>query len=256
MPYQTIHEAQIYYEVYGNRKKNTVPILLIHGSTMTAESEWSKVIPALAEHYCVIAPDCRGHGKSSNPNHSYSFSEMAADLAALVHAQRFKRAHIVGHSNGGNVALVYLMEHAYAAQTAILQAANAHVTPEMVERETRVLTPEWVEANDREWMEQMIALHGPTYGPDYWRDLMQMTLKEILAGPNYTPIDLAQVRRPVLVIQGADDPANAPGRHGEYIAENIPGAELWTPAGIKHNVHKEIEEEWVARVLDFLKRRG
>jgi pimeloyl-ACP methyl ester carboxylesterase len=85
---------------------------------------------------------------------------------------------------------------------------------------------------------------------------MRMTLKEILAGPNYTPIDLALVRRPVLVIQGTEDPVNVPGRHGEYIAENIPGAELWTPAGIKHDVHKEIEEQWIARVPDFLKRRG
>jgi pimeloyl-ACP methyl ester carboxylesterase len=255
MPYQPIHEAQLYYEVYGDRKKNAVPILLIHGSTMTAESEWRQVIPALAEHYCVIAPDCRGHGKSSNPNHSYSFSEMAADLAALVHALRFKRAHVIGHSNGGNVALVYLMEHSYATQTAILQAANAHVTPEMVERETSVFTPEWVETNDREWMDRMVALHGPTYGPDYWRDLMRMTLKEILAGPNYTPQELAQVKRPVFVIEGGEDPVNAPGHQAKYIAENIPGSKLWRPASVKHNVHTERRREWLARVLDFIERQ-
>jgi hypothetical protein len=35
-----------------------------------------------------------------------------------------------------------------------------------------------------------------------------MTLKEILAGPNYTPQDLAQVKRPVLVIEGGQDPVN------------------------------------------------
>jgi pimeloyl-ACP methyl ester carboxylesterase len=256
MPYKPIHDAHIYYELYGDIKKNRVPILLIHGSTMTAQSEWGNIIPALAQHYCVIAPDCRGHGQSSNPQRTYSFAEMAGDLAELVHMLRFERVHVVGHSNGGNVALVFLMEHSGCAQTAVLQAANAHVTPELVEREVRVFTPEWVEAHAPEWMAQMIALHGPTYGPHYWRELMRLTLDEILAGPNYTPVDLAQVRRPVLVIQGADDPVNAPGRHGEYIADGIPGAELWLPMGIKHNVHKEDEEEWVARVLDFLRRRG
>ena len=256
MSYQTIHGAEIYYQIYGERRQDAAPILLIHGSTHTAETDWSEVIPALAERYFVIAPDCRGHGKSSNPRHSYSFSEMAADLAALVRALGFERAHAIGHSNGGNTALVYLMEHPEATQTAILQAANAHVTSEMVEREQRVFTPEWAEAHDPEWVQEMITLHGPTHGPEYWRDLMRLTLAEILAGPNYTPDDLAQVQRPVLVVQGAEDAVNAPGRHGEYIAENIPGAELWVPAGVKHTVHKERREEWLARVLDFLNRRG
>ena len=255
MPYQLINGAQIYYNVYGERK-SAAPILLIHGSTMTAESEWSNVIPALAGRYFVIAPDCRGHGKSSNPNHSYSFGKMAADLALLVRALGAERAHVIGHSNGGNVALVYLMEHPSATQTAILQAANARVTPDLVEREKRVFTPEWVEANDPAWMQEMVALHGPTHGPDYWRDLTRMTLKETLAGPNYTPQDLSQVKRPVLVIEGAEDPVNAPGHQAEYIAQNIPGAELWRPEGIQHNVHKDLREEWIARVLEFFKRRG
>ena len=256
MPYQTIHGAEISYQVYGESRQDAAPILLIHGSTHTGERDWSEVIPALAERYFVIAPDCRGHGKSSNPRHSYSFSEMAGDLAALVRALGFERAHVIGHSNGGNTALVYLMEHPEATQTAILQAANAHVTSEMVEREQRVFTPEWAEAHEPEWVQEMITLHGPTHGSEYWRDLMRLTLAETLAEPNYAPDDLAKVRRPVFVIQGAEDAVNAVGRHGEYIAENIPGAELWVPAGVKHTVHKERREEWLARVLDFLDRRG
>ena len=86
MPYQLITGARIFYSVHGSRATDTGPILLVHGSTMTAESEWNGVIPALAEKHFVIAPDCRGHGQSSNPHHTYSFSEMAADLAMLVRA--------------------------------------------------------------------------------------------------------------------------------------------------------------------------
>jgi pimeloyl-ACP methyl ester carboxylesterase len=83
---------------------------------------------------------------------------------------------------------------------------------------------------------------------------MRITLKEILAGPNYTPQDLAQVKRPVLVIEGAEDAVNAPGHQAEYMASNIPNAELWRPKGIKHNVHMERREEWIGRVLTFLTR--
>ena len=46
-----------------------------------------------------------------------------------------KNAHIIGHSNGGNVALVTLMEHSDVIQTCILQAANADATSHLVERE-------------------------------------------------------------------------------------------------------------------------
>ena len=256
MPCQTIYGANIYYEIHGNRRDDVAPILLIHGSVATAESDWGNVIRALAEQYLVIAPDCRGHGKSSNPNRSYSFAEMADDLVALVHALGFDQAYVIGHSNGGNVALIYLMEHPESARAVVVQAGNARVTPDLVERENRLFTPEYVEANRPEWMQQMIELHDSVHGAGYWRELMRWTLKEILAGPNYTPQDLAQVRKPVLVIEGTEDPVNAPGRQAEYMAANIPGAELWRPEGVKHNVHKERQEEWLARVLDFFQGRG
>jgi pimeloyl-ACP methyl ester carboxylesterase len=46
------------------------------------------------------------------------------------------------------------------------------------------------------------------------------------------------------------------GRHAQYLAENIPGAELWLPEGVRHNVHMERPDEWLERVVGFLKRRG
>jgi len=36
----------------------------------------------------------------------------------------------------------------------------------------------------------------------------------------------------------------------------VPNAELWIPEHTGHNVHLERKDEWIAKVLDFLKRRG
>lgn len=105
-------------------------------------------------------------------------------------------------------------------------------------------------------MALVYLMEHPTHGLDYWRGLMKLTLEEILAGPNYTPLDLARVRKPVLVIEGEEDPVNSPGHQAEYIAENIPNAELWKPAGVGHNVHMGQREEWIERALDFLGRKG
>ena len=80
--------------------------MLIHGSTIDSHTDWDSIAPDLAGGYKVFAPDCRGHGRSNNPCMSYSFKELADDVAAFVHAMGYERAHIIGHSNGGNVALV------------------------------------------------------------------------------------------------------------------------------------------------------
>jgi pimeloyl-ACP methyl ester carboxylesterase len=256
MPYIEINNANIYYQAYGDDHPDRAPIVLIHGSTVDSRTDWDAIAPELARQYRVFAPDCRGHGKSNNPHLSYSFKELADDVAAFVRAMRYERAHIIGHSNGGNVALVTLMEHAEIVQTCIPQAANAYVTRYLIEREPNVFDPARVEREAPTWRDEMIQLHGQAHGREYWRDLLWLTMKEIISEPNYSPAELARVEVPVLLIMGADDTVNAPDAHAQYIANHIPGAELWIPERTGHNVHLERRQEWLARVLDFLERRG
>ncbi len=256
MPFIELNDARIYYQAYGEDHPGLAPILLIHGSTVDSHTDWDALIPGLASRYRVFAPDCRGHGRSHNPRLSYSFRELADDAAAFVRAMGYERAHIVGHSNGGNVALVTLMEHPEVVQTCVLQAANAYVTRYLVEREPKVFDPDRVAREGPEWKEEMIRLHAEVNGQEYWRDLLWLTMKEIISEPDYSPRDLARVERPALVIMGAQDTVNAPDEHAQYIADHIPGAELWIPEGTGHNVHLERREEWLSKVLDFLQRRG
>ena len=258
MPYITINDANIFYETFGDNRPNHAyaPVLLIHGSTIDGPTDWSDIAPELAKHYKVLVPDCRGHGHSNNPNLSYSFKELADDAAAFIRAMGYERAHVIGHSNGGYVALVVLMEHPEVVQTCIPQAANAFVTEYLIEREPVLFDPERVKREAPEWMNEMIALHGEVNGKEYWRDLLLLTMREIISEPNYKPADLAKVTRPTLVIMGADDTVNAPDKHAQYIAENIPNAEMWIPEKTGHTVHKERREEWLAKVLEFLARRG
>jgi pimeloyl-ACP methyl ester carboxylesterase len=257
MPFIEINGAQLYYQDLGNNHRSSqIPLVLVHGSTNDSHTDWDLVIPALAEHYRVFAPDCRGHGKSNNPHLSYSFREMADDVAVFVHAMGYEKAHILGHSNGGNVALVTMMEHPDVVQTCILQAANAYVTPHLIEREPVYFDPDRIEREEPDWMNEMIALHEGVNGRDYWRTLVKITMVETMSEPNYSPAELGRINRPVLSSMGADDKANAADQHAQFIANHIPNVELWVPEKTGHNVHQERPKEWIAKVLDFLERRG
>jgi pimeloyl-ACP methyl ester carboxylesterase len=141
MPTITVNGAELYYEEFGQGQAGRAPIVLIHGATSTGQRDWHLAAPLLAREYRTIVLDCRGHGQSTNPDRSYRFCQLAADVAGLVRALGHERAHIIGHSNGGNVALVTLLEHPEVVQTAVLQAANATISPDLVEEEAAKFDP-------------------------------------------------------------------------------------------------------------------
>ena len=82
------------------------PIVLIHGITSSSRT-WRSVMPALAEHYTVIAPDLLGHGRSAKPRGDYSLGAYASGVRDLLLALDIPRANVVGHSLGGGIAMQF-----------------------------------------------------------------------------------------------------------------------------------------------------
>jgi pimeloyl-ACP methyl ester carboxylesterase len=81
-------------------------VLLIHGITSSSRT-WRAVMPALAEHHTVIAPDLLGHGRSAKPRGDYSLGGYASGLRDLMVALEIPGATVVGHSLGGGVAMQF-----------------------------------------------------------------------------------------------------------------------------------------------------
>ncbi len=87
------------------RKAGSGPgIVLIHGMASSSVT-WEPVIPLLAEHGTVIAPDLPGHGGSTNPGGDYSLGAHASCLRDLMAALDMPRATFIGHSLGGGIAM-------------------------------------------------------------------------------------------------------------------------------------------------------
>ncbi|RUT25458.1 acetoin dehydrogenase dihydrolipoyllysine-residue acetyltransferase subunit [Asaia sp. W19] len=81
-----------------------LPILLIHGFAGSLEN-WMLIQPALAEHTRVIAVDLPGHGGSSKRVDDGATDTLALPLVELMNALSLEKAHLVGHSLGGAIAL-------------------------------------------------------------------------------------------------------------------------------------------------------
>ncbi len=79
-------------------------VLLLHG-TGSATPTWRDVLPLLAEHYDVIAPDLPGHGYSGRPGFTrFTVDNFAAAVRDLVRTLDVTPAAIVGHSAGAAIA--------------------------------------------------------------------------------------------------------------------------------------------------------
>ena len=89
-------------------------VVLVHGSGpgVTSYANWRLVIPALAEHWRVVAPDMVGFGFSDRPEDvTYSLQTWADQTVGVMDALGIDKAHLVGNSFGGAIALRIATQH-------------------------------------------------------------------------------------------------------------------------------------------------
>ncbi|MCJ2087445.1 alpha/beta hydrolase [Methylobacterium sp. E-005] len=87
-------------------------LVAIHGTLMCLEDLWLGPVPALAEHFRVVAVDRPGHGFSVRPRgDAADLWDQAARIRDAVQRLGLRRPVILGHSFGGAVALAYAMLH-------------------------------------------------------------------------------------------------------------------------------------------------
>lgn len=85
-------------------------VLMLHGFPEFWYA-WRKQIPALAEHFTVVAPDQRGYNETDKPAWGYEVDVLVADALGLIEALGHERAMLVGHDWGGAVAWATAIAH-------------------------------------------------------------------------------------------------------------------------------------------------
>lgn len=125
--------VRIHYRIEGRGE----PVLLIHGFGLNGMMQWTKLRNALKDDYQVIAIDNRGHGKSGKPHDPEQYGlEMVRDQVRLLDHLGIEKAHIVGYSMGGGIALQTVIEFPERVQTAVIGGSGWSESTEE-ERERR-----------------------------------------------------------------------------------------------------------------------
>ena len=100
MPTITVRDATIYYQQAG-----TGPALpFIHGMCGDARV-WAGQVERLADRFCCVTYDRRGHTRSGVGTEAESVATHAADAAALIEALGLVRPVVVGSSGGARIAV-------------------------------------------------------------------------------------------------------------------------------------------------------
>ena len=110
-------------KIYDTVQATGEPVILIHGLYASGQINWGApgIIADLAQHYQVIALDCRGHGQSDKPIGEGDYGiKMVDDVVRLMDHLHLPSANIVGYSMGGMIALKLAATHPERVHSAIL----------------------------------------------------------------------------------------------------------------------------------------
>lgn len=246
-----------------------VPVVLIHGYTDSA-LDWVPMLPYLPRHWRLIMPDLRGFGDSSKPPCCYDLVDFAYDIKLLLDELHVPSADIVGFSLGSMVAQRFAETWPQSTRRVVLisSAGGRHPCSDPVDLDAfdcgmpRIRAMKRVPAADSPFMiswfssptpvdPQLLALERETAAKlplSSWRTV----LDQAFTHPGLAAM-LPQLRAPVLLIWGSEDPIMSP-RDRASLEVALPHAAVQVFAGLGHNVIWERPRMVAGAIARFLER--
>ena len=271
-------EVQLHGHTVGYQAAGDGPLLiLLHGITSTSDA-WRDVMPRLAEHYTVIAPDLLGHGRSAKPKGDYSLGAYAAGVRDLLAVLGFERGTVVGHSLGGGIAMqfAYLFPE-HVERMVLISSGGLGQEVHPLLRAAALPGSEWVlPLLAREWsvsagdaVRNVAAKLGMTAGPDLaefargYASLVEEgateafldTLRSVIGpeGQKVSALDRLYLadQIPTLFIWGTDDPV-IPVEHGRRAHEIVAHSRYVEIEGSGHWPMLDAPDRIVRELTDFM----
>jgi pimeloyl-ACP methyl ester carboxylesterase len=249
------------------------PVVFIHGSLIADSFEPLLREPSLANRFRLITYRRRGYKDSSPGDGPYTMEQQGSDLIGLLRHLGIERAHLVGHSYGGVVALRVALEAPELSGTlTLLEPALILGDSGPAYRESFVHVQEEYHTGDHA---QIIdGMLKPRFGPDY-RGYLDRALPhafdEALGGGLHAAVTIdmpallnwtftqelaAAIDVPALVVLGADSNALWArfGETYETLLDWLPEAEGYVLPGATHAQHIQNPHDLAETLAAFLSR--
>ena len=266
--------ARVHYHESG--PADAPVLLLVHGANTSLLDFETSLRPRLDERFRVVAVDRPGSGWSDADRDAAGDPVVQAARAALV-LDRIgaSRATWVGHSWGGAVVMAALLERSERVAAAVVVAGATHPWEGELPRVIRLaalpgvghlLAGTLVEPLGRVALDDALAdSFRPESPPGPIETYRERTGADLTIRPRAfraTALDLvglgdaladlvpryAGIERPLLLIDGADDPLVPPARNGDRVLAVLPAARSLRIDGAGHIVHHTHADE-VARAI-------
>jgi pimeloyl-ACP methyl ester carboxylesterase len=273
-----LHSVQIHGSSIGYRASGDGPaVVLIHGMAGSSET-WEPIMPLLARHGSIVAPDLLGHGTSAKPTGDYSLGSLASGVRDLMIALGHDRATIVGHSLGGGIAMQFAYQFPERCERLVLVSSGG--LGKEVSSLLRALSlpgAEYVLSVGcapgvrnvgnavTEWLGRIGLRPAPgvaeimrsyaSLGDGESRKAFLNTLRAVIdvGGQRVNAHDRLYLTRdmPTLIAWGDRDPI-IPVAHAHAAHAAMPGSTLRLYEGAGHYPHRDAPERFAADLVDFI----
>lgn len=221
------------------------PVVLLHGLS-GSHRWWRYTLPALSREYRVHVPELIGFGGSRPAVVQPEIRRMAELLVAWLDALAVERAHLIGHSMGGQISIHVAARWPDRVERLVLVSAagipRKRSLPELARFLAEVVPP-------RAW-------GRPSFLPTIAQDALRAGPFVLLQAARYVLADdvrslLPAIASPTLLVWGRLDPLT-PLQHAWILADQIPNARLFVIPDAAHNPMADRPATFNEVVLSFL----
>ena len=249
MPNQTINGYDMHYEVFGTGQ----PTVIIHGGLGGGEGSANIVSQhanQLSESCQLVVFDRRAAGKSNSPSSGYSIKNYSQDVYHLLAHLSIERAHIVGSSAGGPIAIQFALDNPGKTHTlGLINTMSYQDQTERIKRQQELAILEDISASSkRTQVANALDVRRPGLReaePTHFQHLLELNLKQydgiVSTMRSYIDISdsidkrLNEITMPTVIIHGSSD-TRIPIRCGKDLNKKIQNATFHTIEGAEHGL--------------------
>ena len=217
-------------------------VLLLHGGLSDTDSFADVMVEPLQDSFHLFAYDRAGHGRSADQPGSFYFDFQRDEAIAFISEVIKQPVHLVGYSDGANIALMVAIARPELVKSIVSIAGNFN--PDGI-----VDLPEF----DPAGISDEYRAYYSEMSPDAPETLVVKITKMLeiwKVEPNIDLADIAQINVPTLVMAGDDDVVKH--SHSIELFEALPLGQLGIVPGTSHGLVKEKPELVTAIIKSFL----